>query len=68
MIQAASAAGGQAMKTEQDCIQVEIAPEALRRLMADGRLAATDFRCRQRNDRMRVRRWCLELLRERLQQ
>lgn len=56
------------MKTEQDCIQVEIAPEALRRLMADGRLAATDFRCRQRNDRMRVRRWCLELLRERLQQ
>lgn len=54
------------MTREQDCIQLEITPEALRRLMADGRLAASDFRCRQRCDQLQVRRWCLELLRERL--
>ena len=41
-------------------LMVEIDAVALRRLMAEGRLVATDFRCAQAEDKLQIKRWCLE--------
>lgn len=41
-------------------LMVEIAAPALQRLMAEGKLAAADFRCCRRQDRAQIKRWCLE--------
>ncbi|MDN3641008.1 hypothetical protein QWY82_19570 [Simiduia curdlanivorans] len=41
-------------------LMVEIDAVALRRLMAEGRLVATDFRCAQAADKLQIKRWCLE--------
>ncbi|MBB3167320.1 hypothetical protein [Simiduia aestuariiviva] len=39
---------------------VEIEAGALQRLMADGRLAAAEFRCQRPADKAKIKRWCLE--------